>query len=65
MPDMCSPSSCHHAKIQEASIAIRDGFLALEIHAQYYGSSKVVTDPWKTHNIVRGYRCSGGDLHEN
>lgn len=30
---------------------------------QYYGFSKVVTDPWKNHNIVRGYRCSGSDLH--
>jgi hypothetical protein len=29
---------------------------------QYYGFSKVV-DPWKNHNIVREYRCSGGDLH--
>jgi hypothetical protein len=31
---------------------------ALEIHEQYYGSSKGVIDPWKNHNIVRGYRCS-------
>lgn len=30
---------------------------------QYYGSSKVVIDPWKNHNIVRGFRCSGGDLY--
>jgi hypothetical protein len=41
----------------------RDRFPALEIHEQYYGFSKVVTDPWKNHNVVRGYRCSGGDLH--
>jgi hypothetical protein len=36
---------------------------ALETHEQYYGFSKVVIDPWKNHNIIRGYRCSGGDLH--
>jgi len=32
----------------------------LEIHEQYYGFSKAVIDPWKNHNIIRGYRCSGG-----
>ena len=41
----------------------RDSFPALEIRKQYYVFSKVVTDPWKNHNIVRGYRCGGGDLY--
>ena len=41
----------------------RDRFPALEIRKQYYGFSKVVTDPWKNHNIVRGYRCDGGGLY--
>ena len=40
----------------------RDRFPVLEIRKQYYGFSKVVTDPWKNHNIVRGYRCGGGGL---
>jgi hypothetical protein len=43
----------------------RDRFPALETHKQYYGSSKVLTDPWKNHNIVRGYRCSGGVMALN
>ncbi len=38
-------------------------FSALEIHEHYYGFSRVVIDPWKNHNNVRGYRCSGDDLH--
>ncbi len=38
-------------------------FSALEIHEPYYGFSKVVINPWKNQNNVRGYRCSGNDLH--